>query len=43
MKYKLTLTAVAFALGALAVQGLHAQMKPPAISVAEITVKDEAG
>lgn len=44
MNYKLTLTAVgAFALGALAVQGLHAQMKPPAYVVGEITVKDENG
>jgi uncharacterized protein (DUF1330 family) len=43
MNYKLTLTAVgAFALG-LAVQGLHAQMKPPAYVVGEITVKDENG
>src|SRR5580704_14148698 len=43
MNYKLTLTAVgAFALG-LAVQGLNAQMKPPAYVVGEITVKDENG
>jgi len=44
MNYKLTLTAVgAFVLGALAVQSLHAQMKPPAYVVGEITVKDENG
>ena len=44
MNYKLMLTAVgAFALGALAIQGLHAQMKPPAYVVGEITVKDENG
>ena len=43
MNYKLTLTAVgAFALG-LAIHGLHAQMKPPAYVVGEITVKDENG
>jgi uncharacterized protein (DUF1330 family) len=42
--YKLMLTAVgAFALGAFAVQGLHAQMKPPVFVVGEVTVKDEAG
>ena len=40
--YKLMLTAVgAFALGALAIQGLHAQMKPPAYFIGEISVKDE--
>jgi uncharacterized protein (DUF1330 family) len=44
MNYKLMLTAVsAFALGAFAIQGLHAQMKPPAYVVGEITVKDENG
>ena len=42
--YKLMLTAVgAFALGAVAVQGLHAQMKPPVLVVGEVAVKDEAG
>ncbi len=30
-----------FALGAVAVQGLHAQGKPPAYYIAEITVKDQ--
>ena len=43
MNFKLMLTGVgAFVLG-LAVQGLHAQMKPPAYVVGEITVKDENG
>jgi uncharacterized protein (DUF1330 family) len=43
-KYKLMLTAIgAFALGAAAMQGLHAQIKPPAFAIAEIAVKDEAG
>jgi uncharacterized protein DUF1330 len=32
-----------FALGAAAVQVLHAQAKPPAYVVAEITVKDQEG
>jgi uncharacterized protein (DUF1330 family) len=32
-----------FALGAAAVQGLHAQAKPPAYSVAEITVTNQDG
>jgi uncharacterized protein (DUF1330 family) len=42
--YKSMLTAVAaFALGAVAVQGLHAQMKPPVFVVGEVAVKDEAG
>ena len=42
--YKFMLTAVgAFALGALAIQGLHAQMKPPAYFVAEVDVKDMDG
>ena len=42
--YKLMLTAVgAFALGTLAVQGLHAQMKPPAYVIGQIAVKDENG
>ena len=41
MKYKLILTAIsAFALGALAVQGLHAQMKPPAYLIGENNVAD---
>lgn len=31
------------ALGGLAVQGLHAQAKPPAYVIAEVTVKDENG
>jgi len=32
-----------FALGAAAVQTLHAQARPPAYAIAEIAVKDEAG
>ena len=41
MKYKLMLTAVgAFALGALAVQGIHAQMKPPAYFIGENNITD---
>ena len=32
-----------FTLGAGAIQALHAQAKPPAFVVGEITVKDEAG
>ena len=32
-----------FALGAVAVQTLHAQAKPPAFSIAEITVTDQDG
>ena len=35
--------AASFALGGLAVQGLHAQAKPPAYVVAEVTVKDQDG
>ena len=31
------------ALGAMAVQTLHAQVKPPAYNVAEITIKDQDG
>ena len=31
-----------FGLGAVAVQGLHAQAKPPAYSVAEIDISDQA-
>ena len=43
MNHKLMLTAVsAFSLG-LAVQGLHAQMTPPAYVVAMNNIKDEAG
>jgi uncharacterized protein (DUF1330 family) len=41
-KYTVALAmAAGFALGGLAVQGLHAQAKPPAYVVAEITVKDQ--
>jgi uncharacterized protein (DUF1330 family) len=32
-----------FALGAAAVQGLHAQAKPPAYSVVEVTVSNQDG
>ena len=32
-----------FPLGAAALQTLHAQAKPPAYALAEVTVKDEAG
>jgi uncharacterized protein (DUF1330 family) len=32
-----------FGLGAIAVQGLHAQAKPPAYTIAEIEVTDAAG
>ena len=39
-KYALAMGA-GFALGAVAVQGLHAQAKPPAYLVAEITVNDQ--
>jgi hypothetical protein len=31
------------ALGAAAVQTLHAQVKPPAYNIAEITIKDQDG
>ena len=34
---------VSAALGAAAVQTLHAQAKPPAYNVAEITIKDQDG
>src|SRR5499427_1278923 len=34
---------VSAALGAAAVQSLHAQPKPPAYNVAEITIKDQDG
>jgi uncharacterized protein (DUF1330 family) len=37
------LATATFALGAATIQGLHAQMKPPAFAIAEIAVKDEAG
>ena len=41
---KMTLAIVgSFMLGAGAIQALHAQAKPPAFVVGEITVKDEAG
>lgn len=41
-KYKYALAmGASFALGAVAVQGLHAQAKPPAYYIAEITVKDQ--
>src|SRR2546430_3014800 len=40
-QYTVTLAMVAgFGLGAIAVQGLHAQAKPPVYSVTEITVTD---
>jgi hypothetical protein len=43
-KYSVALAmAASFALGGLAVQGLHAQAKPPAYVVAEVTVKDQDG
>lgn len=38
IKYAVALTGAAFALGALTVQALHAQAKPPVYFVAEITV-----
>jgi uncharacterized protein (DUF1330 family) len=42
--YKIAIAmAGSFALGAAAVQGLHAQAKPPAYSIAEINVKDQDG
>lgn len=34
---------IGFALGAAAIQGLHAQTKPPAYYIGEITVKDQEG
>ena len=34
---------VSAALGAAAVQALHAQAKPPAYNFAEITIKDQVG
>ena len=41
-KYKYALAmGASFALGAVVVQGLHAQAKPPAYVVTEITVKDQ--
>jgi uncharacterized protein (DUF1330 family) len=43
-KYVFALAMIAsFALGAIAVQGLHAQAKPPAFNIAEITVTNEDG
>lgn len=42
-KYTVALAVAAgFALGGLAVEGLHAQAKPPGYYVAEITVNDQA-
>lgn len=42
--YAMTLAvAVGFALGAAAVQGLHAQAKPPAFTVSEIDVTNNDG
>jgi uncharacterized protein (DUF1330 family) len=41
-KYTVALAmAGSFALGAVAVEGLHAQAKPPGYAIAEITVKDQ--
>jgi uncharacterized protein (DUF1330 family) len=43
IRYTVTLAMVAgFGLGAVAVQGLHAQAKPPVYSVAEIEIADQA-
>jgi uncharacterized protein (DUF1330 family) len=43
-KYKYALAmGASFALGVVAVQGLHAQAKPPAYYIGEITVKDQEG
>ena len=43
-KYAIALSMVAgFALGATAVQSLHAQAKPPAYTISEITVTDNNG
>jgi uncharacterized protein (DUF1330 family) len=42
-KYGVALAIGSFALGAAAVQTLHAQAKPPAYVVAEIDVKDQDG
>jgi hypothetical protein len=40
--YKIAIAMVgSFTLGAAAVQGLHAQAKPPAYAIAEINVKDQ--
>jgi uncharacterized protein (DUF1330 family) len=36
-------TFASFVLGAIAVQGLHAQAKPPVYSVSEIDIADQAG
>jgi uncharacterized protein (DUF1330 family) len=41
-KYKYALAmGASFALGAMVVQGLHAQAKPPAYLITEVTVKDQ--
>ena len=43
-KYTIALAMIgSFALGAAAVQGLHAQSKPPAYVIAEINVTDKDG
>src|SRR5215831_2556998 len=42
-KYSVALAIAGFALGGVAVQGLHAQAKPPAYVVFEIAVKDKDG
>ncbi len=43
-KYNIALAMIgSFALGAAAVQGLHAQSKPPAYVIAEINVTDKDG
>jgi hypothetical protein len=34
---------VGVGIGAVAVQGLHAQAKPPAFNIAEITITNEEG
>jgi uncharacterized protein (DUF1330 family) len=40
-KYSVALAIAGFALGGVAVQGLHAQAKPPGYVVAEVNVKDK--
>ena len=42
-KFIVAMAIGSFALGAAAVQTLHAQAKPPAYVIGEITVKDEDG
>jgi uncharacterized protein (DUF1330 family) len=42
-KFVVAVAIGSFALGAAALQTLHAQAKPPAYALAEVTVKDEAG